>query len=143
MLWRCAKGHEWSTTLYQIKNMGRWCSQCAGNFSCGLSEAKEIAHSRGGMSLSTEYINLCVPMQWMCNKGHKWFANYNSIKHVKTWCLYCLNKHENLCREVFLAHLPASANIYYPQRRFVIEVQGKQHEQHVKHFHKDPEEFEK
>ena len=38
------------------------------NFPCGLSEAKEIAHSRGGMCLSTEYINLCVPMQWMCNK---------------------------------------------------------------------------
>ncbi|PKY15024.1 hypothetical protein RhiirB3_510599 [Rhizophagus irregularis] len=27
--------------------MGRWYSQCAGNFPCGLSEAKEIAHSRG------------------------------------------------------------------------------------------------
>src|ERR1043165_8919494 len=58
-------------TLYLIKNMGRWCSQCADNFPCGLSEAKEIAHSKGGMCLSTEYTNLCVPMQWMCNKGHK------------------------------------------------------------------------
>ncbi|POG66457.1 hypothetical protein GLOIN_2v1780499 [Rhizophagus irregularis DAOM 181602=DAOM 197198] len=23
MLWRCGKGHEWATTLYRIKNMGR------------------------------------------------------------------------------------------------------------------------
>jgi len=34
-------------------------------------------------------------------------------------------------------------DIYYPQYGFVIEVQGKQHEQHVKYFHKDPEEFKK
>ncbi|RIA97803.1 hypothetical protein C1645_813683 [Glomus cerebriforme] len=46
MLWRCVKGHEWSTTLYRIKNMGRWCSQCASNFPCGLSEAKKIAHNK-------------------------------------------------------------------------------------------------
>jgi len=34
-------------------------------------------------------------------------------------------------------------NIYYPQYGFAIEVQGKQHEQHIKYFHKDPEEFKK
>ena len=39
MLWRCAKGHEWSTTLYRIKNMGRWCPQCAGHFPCGLMDS--------------------------------------------------------------------------------------------------------
>jgi len=162
MLWRCAKGHEWSTTLYRVKNMGRWCSQCAGNFPCGLSETKEIAHSRGGMCLSTEYINLCVLMQWMCNKGHRWFSSFNCIKHSKAWCPYCLNKHENLCREVITNILgpPSSIrrpdflkipehprglelDIYYPQYGFAIEVQGKQHEQHVKYFHKGPEEFEK
>ncbi|PKY60226.1 hypothetical protein RhiirA4_550582 [Rhizophagus irregularis] len=86
MLWRCGKGHEWSTTLYQIKNMRSWCSQSAGKFPRGLTEAKEIAHSRGGMYLSTEYINLCVPMQWKCNKSHKWFASFNGIRHAKTWC---------------------------------------------------------
>ncbi|RGB29096.1 hypothetical protein C1646_767015 [Rhizophagus diaphanus] len=59
MLWRCAKGHE-----------------CP----CNLLEVKEIAHSRGGMCLSTEYINLYVPMQWMCNKSHRWFSSFNCIK---------------------------------------------------------------
>jgi hypothetical protein len=162
MLWRCIKGHEWSTTLYRIKSMGRWCSQCAGNFPCGLMEAKEIAHSRGGMCLSTKYINLCVPMQWMCNKGHKWFASFNGIKHAKSWCPYCLNKHESLCREIitnilgppsdirkpdFLKTLEyprgLELDIYYPQYGFAIEVQGKQHKQYVKHFHKNEEDLEK
>ena len=103
-----------STTLYRIKNMGRWCSQCAGNFPCGLSEAKEIAHNRGGMCLSTEYINLCVPSNGC--KGHKckWFASFNGIKHAKTWCQYCLNKHENLCREVITNILGPPSSIRRP-----------------------------
>ena len=92
MLWKCAKGHEWSTTLYRIKNMGRWCTQCAGNLPCGLSEAKEIAHSRGGMCLSTKYINLCV----------------------KSWYSYCINKHENLCREVITNILGPPSSIRRP-----------------------------
>ncbi|CAG8559855.1 42297_t:CDS:2 [Gigaspora margarita] len=161
MLWSCAKGHEWTAPLVRIKNKGRWCAQCAGNLPCGLMEAKEIAHRRGGMCLSTEYINLCVPMQWMCNKGHKWFASFNGIKHAKSWCPYCLNKHENLCREVITEILgpPSSIrrpdflktpecprglelDIYYPQYGFAIEVQGKQHEQYVKRFHKNKEDFE-
>ncbi|RIA82950.1 hypothetical protein C1645_743422 [Glomus cerebriforme] len=95
MLWRCAKGHEWSTTLYRMKNMGRWCTQCAGNLPCGLMEAKEITHSRGDFLKTPEH-----------PRG-------------------------------------LELDIYYPQYGFAIEIQGKQHEQHVKHFHKDPEEFEK
>ncbi|GBC07845.1 hypothetical protein RclHR1_07720009 [Rhizophagus clarus] len=66
------------------------------------------------MCLSTEYINLCVPMQWMCNKGHKWFANFNSIKHVGTWCPYCLDKHENLCRKVIINILGPPLGIHRP-----------------------------
>ncbi|RHZ46208.1 hypothetical protein Glove_629g21 [Diversispora epigaea] len=154
MLWSCVKGHEWTTPFARIKNKGRWCAQCARNIPCGLTEAKEIAYSRGGMCLSAEYIN---PI-----KGHKWVANFNSIKHVKTWCSYCLNKHENLCREVITNILgPPSGirrpdflktskhpqglelDIYYPRYGFAIEVQGKQHEKHIKHFHKNEEHFEK
>ncbi|PKY40492.1 hypothetical protein RhiirA4_453867 [Rhizophagus irregularis] len=117
--------------------MRRWCSQCAGNFPCGLTEAEKIAHNRG---------------------GHKWFAIFNA----KTWCPYCLNEQENLCQEVItnifvppfsicrpdflkITKYPRGLelDIYYLQYGFTIEVQGKQHEQHVKHFHKDPEEFQK
>jgi len=98
----------------------------------------------------------------MCNKGHKWFTGFNSIKHVKSWFPYCLNKHENLCHEVITNILgpPSSIrqpdflkipehprglefDIYYSQYGFAIEVQGKQHEQHIKYFHKDLEEFKK
>ncbi|CAB4376596.1 unnamed protein product [Rhizophagus irregularis] len=71
MHWKCAKGNEWTAPLASARNKSRWCPQCSGNVPCGLINAKEIACSRGGMCLSTKYINLCVPMQWMCDKGHK------------------------------------------------------------------------
>ena len=34
-------------------------------------------------------------------------------------------------------------DIYYPQYRFAIEVQDKQHERRIKYFHKNEEDFEK
>jgi hypothetical protein len=34
-------------------------------------------------------------------------------------------------------------NIYYLQYGFAIKVQGKQHEQHIKYFHKNEKDFEK
>ncbi|RHZ63306.1 hypothetical protein Glove_330g103 [Diversispora epigaea] len=158
----CSKGHKWFASFNCIKHSKSWCPQCSGNFPCDLIKAKEIAHSRGGMCLFAEYINLNVPMQWMCSKGHKWFANFNNIKYVKTWCPYCLFKHENLCRGVITNILgpPSSIrrpnflktleylrglelDIYYLQYGLVIEVQGKQHEQYVKHFHRNEEDFEK
>ncbi|RHZ63308.1 hypothetical protein Glove_330g104 [Diversispora epigaea] len=98
MFWRCAKGHEWSTTLYRIKNMGRWCPQCSGNFLCGLIEAKEIAHSRGansiaqeqdGKCISTEYVNANTPMFWRCAKGHEWSTTLYRIKNMGRWCPQC------------------------------------------------------
>ncbi|CAG8601186.1 979_t:CDS:2, partial [Racocetra persica] len=113
-----------------------------------------IAQEQGGKCLSTEYKNTNTPMHWHCIQGHECleackeivyskggFASFNSIKHAKTWCPYCLNKHENLCREVITKILgPPSVickpnflktpeylrglelDIYYPQYRFAIEI---------------------
>ncbi|CAG8504969.1 5075_t:CDS:2 [Cetraspora pellucida] len=94
---------------------GRWCAQCAGIKPCGLEACKEIAYSKGGVYLSPEYKNINGLMQWECNKGHKWFASFNGLE----------------------------LDIYYPQYGFAIEVQGKQHEQYIKHFHKNEEDFKK
>jgi hypothetical protein len=101
-------------------------------------------------------------MLWRCAKGHEWTTSFNCIKHSKTWCPYCLNKHKNICHKVITNILspPSSIrqpdflktskhsqglelDIYYPQYGFAIEVQGKQHELHIEHFHKNAEDFEK
>ncbi|RIB01521.1 hypothetical protein C2G38_2230593 [Gigaspora rosea] len=162
MLWRCIKGHEWYAPLTRIKDKKRWCAQCAGIKPCGLEACQEIAYSKGGACLSTEYKNLNVLMQWKCDKDHKWFASFNGIKHARSWCPYCLNKHENLCRDIITNILgPPSGirrpdflktleyprglelDIYYPQHGLAIEVQGIQHRQYRKRFHKNEKDFEK
>ncbi|CAB4408833.1 unnamed protein product [Rhizophagus irregularis] len=42
MLWRCGKGHEWSTTLYLIKNIGR-CTLRNGCNGC-LNKHENLCH---------------------------------------------------------------------------------------------------
>ncbi|PKC55953.1 hypothetical protein RhiirA1_474761 [Rhizophagus irregularis] len=51
-----------------------------------------IAGKRGGLYLSTEYVNANIPMRWRCADGHKWTTSLNNIKNGKTWCPYCANK---------------------------------------------------
>ncbi|PKY62730.1 hypothetical protein RhiirA4_489758 [Rhizophagus irregularis] len=76
-------------------------------------------------------------MQWMCNKRHKWFASFNVITNI-------LGSPSSIRRPKTSEHPRGlELDIYYPQYGFAIEVQGKQHEQHIKYFHKDPEEFTK
>ncbi|CAB5191011.1 unnamed protein product [Rhizophagus irregularis] len=51
-----------------------------------------IAGKRGGLYLSTEYVNANIPMRWRCADGYKWTTSLNNIKNGKTWCPYCANK---------------------------------------------------
>jgi hypothetical protein len=53
--------------------MERQYSQCASKLPYDFMKAKEIAYSRGGICLSTEYINLYILMQRMCNKDQDGF----------------------------------------------------------------------
>ncbi|GBC40907.2 hypothetical protein GLOIN_2v1629478 [Rhizophagus irregularis DAOM 181602=DAOM 197198] len=91
-----------------------------------------------GKCLSTEYVNSTTPMLRRCGKGHEWSTTLYLIKNKGKW---------SIRRPDFLK-IPEhprglELDIYYPQYGFAIEVQGKQHEQHIKYFHKGPEEFEK
>ncbi|RHZ69538.1 hypothetical protein Glove_283g76 [Diversispora epigaea] len=117
LLWRCAKGHEWTANFTRIKNQGawcpdcahrrpltleiakkiafsrngecRWCPHCAGVISHTLEIAKQMAYSRNGKCLSTEYKNLETDLLWSCAKGHEWYASFSGIKNQGTWCPYC------------------------------------------------------
>ncbi|PKC62909.1 hypothetical protein RhiirA1_443673 [Rhizophagus irregularis] len=158
--WQCKEGHKWKASAKDILK-GTWCRRCSilGRKHV-IPDKKPIPVQRHD-HVTHQSIDIANSIAQE-RGGHKWFASFNSIKHVKSWCPYCLNKHENLCREVITNILgpPSSVrrpdflkipehprglelDIYYPQYGFAIEVQGKQHEQHVKYFHKDPEEFEK
>lgn len=95
LLWKCAKGHEWETTLYQIKNRNTWCPLCSAEEKRNeerqksLEGFKNIARQKSGECLSDIYIDHNTKMLWQCAKGHKWEAVPNHVKNSNSWCPYC------------------------------------------------------
>lgn len=81
--WRCAKGHEWEALPTNIKR-GHWCQIC-GNHRQGREKAKtiesaqELARTKGGECLSSEYVNNRTKLLWRCADGHEWQAIPASI----------------------------------------------------------------
>ncbi|CAG8716689.1 12336_t:CDS:1 [Racocetra persica] len=69
-----------------------------------IYDACKIAESRGGQCLSDNYINCNTPLRWKCVKGHKWTANFHSIKNGKTWCSICSDTRLNISIAKELAH---------------------------------------
>jgi hypothetical protein len=85
--WQCAKGHKWRSTAISVKNTGHWCPVCSGHIGT-IEQMQEIAKSRSGKCLSTEYINSRIKLQWQCTEGHRWWATPAYIKK-KCWCPTC------------------------------------------------------
>ena len=87
--WRCAAGHEWEAAPGLVKG-GRWCPHCAHVARLSLDAMVQIAALRGGRCLSTEYVNIEVPLAWKCEAGHQWMATPASIKRG-SWCSSCVH----------------------------------------------------
>lgn len=93
MRWRCAEGHEWYVNATSIQQ-GTWCRLCshvdnaAGTKARTFTRAQAIARERGGLCLSTEYVNAATHLRWRCAEGHEWHATATSIR-LGTWCPGC------------------------------------------------------
>jgi len=59
-----------------------------GRLKLTIDEMQDIAKSRGGKCLSTEYVNNSTKLEWKCKEGHVWLARPNDIKQGK-WCPIC------------------------------------------------------
>ncbi|MED3554088.1 hypothetical protein [Cytobacillus praedii] len=90
LTWMCQHGHEWDARPNDIKS-GQWCSVCNGSHPLSIEEMRQIANERGGMCLSTTYINSKEHLEWECSKGHRWFASPSGIKGGN-WCIKCRKK---------------------------------------------------
>lgn len=96
MKWECGLGHKWSVTLNSVKNGNSWCKIC--HYKCisksyalknGLDIAQQIAASKNGKCLSTEYINNSTKLEWQCERGHVFSSHLNSVKDGERWCNEC------------------------------------------------------
>ena len=45
-----------------------------------LFDCQQIAKTKGGKCLSTDYKNTKSELKWECSKGHTWFAPLGNIK---------------------------------------------------------------
>ena len=90
--WRCAEGHEWDAIPGNLRNRGSWCPKCAGLAPLTLDEMQRIAKDRGGVCLSTTYVNYRAKLRWRCSEGHEWEAKPMDMRaRVKRgrWCTKC------------------------------------------------------
>ncbi|RHZ54282.1 hypothetical protein Glove_428g125 [Diversispora epigaea] len=142
--WKCAKGHEWSATLQNVKNKGSWCAMCVGQ-NRTIEYIQHLARKQNGNCLSNSYKDAHSKLIWNCSKGHVWKATFASIKYHGSWCPYCSNKYlrENLCREIITNildhhHLKIADPIFLNPSN----TRGQQHEKYTKFFHRgDPDNF--
>lgn len=68
-----------------------------------LKDCQDYAKSKGGVCLSTEYINGTTPMDWKCKKGDKWSSRFTTMKADNSWCPYCSGRRNNnleVCKRV-------------------------------------------
>lgn len=68
---------------------GAWCTECqheAKRF--GIDLMRTIAAERGGMCVSTSYVNSATKLEWECARGHRGLATPNSIRRGH-WCARC------------------------------------------------------
>ena len=86
---RCQRGHEWQMKFWDA-NQGQWCTRCAREdwIQKTFETLREIAHARGGICLSEQYMNSDVKLHWECDRGHRWYALPANIRKGH-WCFEC------------------------------------------------------
>jgi hypothetical protein len=99
--WQCSEGHQWEA-IYDSVRSGRWCPLCGKQKSIRsrtytIENAKDLAKTRGGHCLSTEYFGSSSKLDWECFDGHRWRANFNCIQSG-SWCPECGKKKAGIAR---------------------------------------------
>lgn len=100
MKWKCSNSShpEWESTYDVVVSKGSWCTKCGieknsknKTRSNGLIKAQEHARKRGGVCLSTEYVNARTKMKWHCsNPNHpEWESNFDHVVSRDRWCQKC------------------------------------------------------
>lgn len=87
MKFQCGCGFVWNTAPSNITN-GHWCLRCAHKIPITIEDMQKIAIDRGGLCLSTKYINNSTKLEWQCSCGNVWPATYNAIQRGD-WCPKC------------------------------------------------------
>lgn len=99
LLWMCEHGHQWEREPLAIES-GHWCPECgrqdrvtshrriAADRGINLNAMNDLASSKGGVCLSTNYENARQKLRWMCSEGHTWSTTRRHVERGN-WCGKC------------------------------------------------------
>lgn len=56
-----------------------------------IKEMQDIASAKNGKCISAKYKNNYTPLEWECERRHRWFALPKAIKQGH-WCKICFDE---------------------------------------------------
>lgn len=153
-LWRCDKNHEWKAKWNAVKNNKSWCSVCAGNKKHTTEHIKHELQKIGyNVSNDFKYKNGRTKIKLVCNNGHDFSMNWNSISQGRS-CPDCNSfTGEIMCRLLFNGMLQGNFHKVKPRwlrnkagnlleldgydskLKIAFEYHGQQHRKHNRLFH--------
>lgn len=123
-----------------------------------IEDMRAIAIARGGTCLSNVYEGFNVHLKWRCSDGHEWMATPKNVSGHRSWCPGCNgNVGEEIVRATMREAFPGKTfdrtrreewlgrlelDGYDSELKLAFEYQGKQHFDHVPHFHRGDGQFE-
>ncbi len=95
-IWRCPKGHTWSSTPMHRTRMRQGCGVCDNKqIQEGVNDLKSqyprIAELADGWNPSTVTSGSRKRMPWVCQYGHKWSATVGDVTSRSQSCPFCSN----------------------------------------------------
>jgi hypothetical protein len=87
--WQCEKGHIFSLSIINVKERKEPCPVCHPRKLYTIDDMQKIAEDRSGKCLSKEYVSMWTPMEWSCEKNHRWTTKPAYILYKKRWCPFC------------------------------------------------------
>ncbi|WP_431787484.1 hypothetical protein [Vibrio harveyi] len=97
----CSKGHSFSLRGRQVVNDRTWCPTCTAEATKAkrqdeaFSEIKAIIEPKGGVLLSTTFINSATKLEFRCSEGHHFRRSTTEIRKGE-WCERCKANEELL-----------------------------------------------
>ena len=98
--WKCSKGHEWQTNIYN-RNNGKGCPYCSGRYAVKGENDLQTVNPNLAKEWNYERNNGLTPMDvlpnsnkkawWKCGKGHEWQARINS-RNSESGCPFCTGR---------------------------------------------------
>jgi len=89
--YRCRNGHLVTSRLGTFACMR--CPKCllteCGSGKVCIPKLQMTARERGGVLLSTVYMNAKQKLLWKCKRGHIWAASADNVRSRNSWCAIC------------------------------------------------------